>query len=99
MCISVAVPNAATGVFVFKPEAAVGTTAPVPKVEPFAENVTIPVGPAPLLVVAIVAVRVTAVVVVTPELGFAVTEVVVGAAVIDTVFVLDVLPVKLLSPA
>ena len=81
VCVSVAVPDAGTGEFVLRPEAAVPTTFAVPSVVQPVENVTVPVGPIPLLAVAIVAVSVTAVVVVTPEVGLAPTVVVVGAAV------------------
>lgn len=91
VCISVAVPNAGTAEFVLSPEAAVGTTLAVPKLVPFAENVTVPVGPAPPLVVAMLAVSVTAVVVVAPLVGAADTVDVVGAALIVTVSAVDVL--------
>ena len=91
VCVSVAVPKAATGVLVLSPEAAVGTTLAGPMLVPLAEKVTVPVGPFPLLAVAIVAVRVTAVVVVTPEVGVATTDVPVCAGVIDTVLVAEVL--------
>ena len=93
VCANVAVPDAATGVFELSPEAAVGTTLAVPKLVPLAEKVTVPVGPAPLLLVAMEAVSVTEVVVVTPLAGLANAVVTVGAAVIVTVFVADVLPV------
>ena len=76
----------------FKPEAAVPTTGAVPKLVPLAVNTTDPVGPAPLLAVAIVAVNCTLVVVVGVAV-FAETPVAVCAAVIVTAFVADVLPV------
>ena len=92
VCVIVAVPNAATGEFVLRPEAAVGTTLALPKVLPPAEKVTVPVGPAPLLDVAIVTVNVTGVVVVTPEVGLAATVAAVCAAAMVTVSVAEVLP-------
>ena len=98
VCVSVAVPDAGTGTAALGLEALVGTTVAVPSVLPPAENVTDPVGPFPPLVVAIIAVRVTAVVVVMPEVGFGATDVVVGAGFTVRESVLDVLEAKLLSP-
>jgi len=98
VCGSVAVPKAGTGVVELRPDAGVGTTGAVPKVLPFAEKVTVPVGPLPALVVAMVAVNVTDVVVVTPDAGLAATLAAVGAAVTVIAAALDVLALKLLSP-
>jgi hypothetical protein len=99
VCGSVAVPKAATGALVFKAEAAVGTTLTgAPKAVPFAENCTVPVGPAPTLEVATVAVSVTTVEVLTPDAGLAATPAAVGAAVTVIAAALDVLALKLLSP-
>ena len=91
VCVRVAVPKAATGVAAFGLEAFVGTTCAVPKVLPPAENVTMPVGPFPLLPVAMLAVSVTEVVVVTPEAGLAATAALVGAALTVRESVFDVL--------
>ena len=85
-------PNAATGVVVLRPAAAVGTTLAVPMELPFAENVTVPVGPAPLLWVARRAVRVTGVTVVA-DVALAVTLAAVVAGVTVTTSVGDVLVV------
>jgi hypothetical protein len=78
--------------------AAVPVTVPVPIVVVPDLKVTVPVGPTPLLDVAIVAVKVTAWPTATFE-ALGATVVVVGAVVIVTVCVGDVLAVKLLSPA
>lgn len=78
--------------------AAVPITVPVPMVLPPAVNVTVPVGPAPLLPVAIAAVKVTAWptgTVATPPL---LAVVVVVAVVIVKASAVEVLAVKLLSP-
>jgi hypothetical protein len=77
--------------------AAVPVTVPVPIVLPPAVNVTVPVGPAPLLPVAIAAVNVTAWPTGT-ELAPLLAVVVVGAVVIVKEFAVEVLAVKLLSP-
>jgi len=82
VCDRVAVPEAAA-----VEVAAAGTTLAVPRLEPLAENVTVPVGPFPLLTVVIAAVRVTEVVVFTLLVGAAVTDAAVGAAVTITVSV------------
>jgi len=74
-------------------EDAVGTTVAVPRVPmPLAENVTIPVGPFPMLpgVAVIIAVSCTGVIVVV-VVGFAETVVVVGAAATVNENGLDVL--------
>jgi len=92
VCESVAVLNAATGAAVLRPAAAVGTTVAVPRLVPFAENVTVPVGPAPLLWVEINAVRVTGVAVVV-EVALAVTLANVAAGVTVTTSAGDVLAV------
>ena len=78
----VAVPKAATGAVVLRPEAAVGTTVialDVVPLGPLAVNVTDPVGPTPPLCVSTVAVNVTFVVVV-GVVVLGVTTVTVGAA-------------------
>jgi len=78
--------------------AAVGTTGTLARVpKPCAENVTVPVGPAPKLVVLIVAVNCTGVVVVLIVV-FEVKLVVVGAAVTVIASTFDGLGLKLLSP-
>ena len=92
VCDRVAVPNAATGAAVLRPAAAVGTTLAVPIELPFAENVTVPVGPAPLLWVARRAVRVTGVTVVA-DVALAVTLAAVVAGVTVTTSAGDVLAV------
>lgn len=99
--LRVAVADANTmGDVEFRFAAAFGTTATAePIVVPPAENVTVPVGPAPLLCVAMVAVSVTDVVVVMPVVGEAATVAEVGAAVIVIASAGEVLAVKLLSPA
>ena len=72
--------------------AAKPVTLEMPKVFPPAENVTVPVGPIPLLEVPIKATNITGVFVFTPVLGFAVTlEICVAADVITIVFVGDAL--------
>ena len=92
VCNSVAVPKAATGAVVLRPAAAVPTTVAVPRVLPFALKVTVPVGPAPLLWVAIKAVRVTGVTVVV-EVALAVTLAAVAAGVTVTTSAGDALAV------
>ena len=92
MCESVAALNAATGAAVLRPDAAVGTTVAVPRLVPLVENVTVPVGPAPLLWVEINAVRVTGVAVVV-EVALAVTLASVAAGVTVTTSAGDVLAV------
>jgi hypothetical protein len=92
VCERVAVPNAATGAAVLRPAAAVGTTLAGPIEVPFAENVTVPVGPAPLLWVAIDAVKVTGVTVVV-EVALATTLAAVVAGVTVTTSAGDVLVV------
>jgi hypothetical protein len=77
--------------------AAVPVTVPVPIVVAPDLNVTVPVGPTPLLDVAIVAVKVTAWPTATFE-ALGATTVVVGAVVIVIESAGDVLAVKLLSP-
>ena len=84
----------------FSPAAAVGTTVTAePSAVPPTENVTVPVGPTPVLCVAMVAVSVTAVLLVIPVLGDGATVVVVVAGMIVTTFAGEVLALKLLSPA
>jgi hypothetical protein len=92
VCESVAALNAATGAAVLRPDAAVGTTVAVPRLVPLVENVTVPVGPAPLLWVEINAVRVTGVAVVV-EVALAVTLASVAAGVTVTTSAGDVLAV------
>ena len=79
--------------------AAVPVTVPVPMVLPPAVNVTVPVGPAPLLPVAIAAVNVTAWPTGTEATPPLLAVVVVGASVIVMASAGEVLVVKLLSPA
>jgi hypothetical protein len=57
--VRVAVPLAGVGDEVLRPEALEGMTVAVPSVVPPEVNVTVPVGPTPLLCVPIVAVKVT----------------------------------------
>jgi hypothetical protein len=78
--------------------AAVPVTVPVPMVLPPAINVTFPVGPAPLLPVAIAAVKVTAWPTGTEATPPLLAVVVVGAVVIVKESAGEVLAVKLLSP-
>jgi hypothetical protein len=92
VCDIVAVPNAATGDVVLSPTAAVGTTLAVPMEVPFAKNVTVPVGPAPLLWVNTPAVRVTGVTVVA-VVAPGTTLAVVGAGVTVTTRAGEVLAV------
>ncbi len=78
--------------------AAVPVTVPVPMVLPPAVNVTVPVGPAPLLPVAIAAVRVMDWPIATEATPPLLAVVVVGAVVIVKPSGVEVLAVKLLSP-
>jgi hypothetical protein len=78
--------------------AAVPVTVPVPIALPPAINETVPVGPAPLLPVAIEAVRVIGCPIATEATPPLLAVVVVGAVVIVNPSGVEVLAVKLLSP-
>jgi hypothetical protein len=95
--VRVAVPLAFVGEEVLRPDALTGTTEAVPMDVPPAEKVTVPVGPTPLLVVPMAAVKVTF----WPTgtvVALDVTPIVVGPGVIVTASAGEVLAVKLLSP-